>query len=145
MTAPLDYDPRDVIVNFAGEDIFGFMEGTFVTVEFTTDAFSTTVGAQGSVARVGSADLRAKITWTLQQTSPSNKTLSKRAALDKKNGTGKGVLQITDKNSKDTLVHCEVAWIMKMPKTEFATSLTGREWNLETNELELVLDGSNAK
>ncbi len=72
-TAPVrQYDPRDVSISVDGMIITGLAEGSFVTAEKNEDGYIPYVGSQGEVVRAHNADPTGKITFTIDNTSPSN-------------------------------------------------------------------------
>jgi hypothetical protein len=129
-----NYDPQRVVGSFRGIPFLAYMDGTFLSVARTEDAFTPQVGATGDVTRVRSRDRSGTVTLTLQAASPSNTLLSAVAVEDELFGTGFGPLMIKDLNG-DTLVQAEVAWIQKLPDTEFSDEASGREWVFACAEL----------
>lgn len=135
------YDPGQVVVNFAGVDLVGFMDGTFVEAMRSSDAFKKKVGAGGDVTRTRNRDKSGEVKVTLMGASPSNDQLSALAALDELFGTGTGPLLVKDLLGA-TVIEAEVAWIRKVPDVSFADDESGREWMFDCAEIYMVVGGS---
>lgn len=131
-----DYAADEVDVLFAGVPLTGYADGEFVTIEFTTDAFTSTVGSDGEVVRNRSNDYRATITVKLLQSSSSNDLLSAIYESDRlaRNGAGVGALMIKDNQGRAIYTASE-AWIRKHPDISFDREATSREWVIEAAEL----------
>lgn len=141
MSATRTYDPGKHFVMFNSVPISGFADGTFITVERTSEAFTSVAGAGGEVARVRMRDRRGAIKFTLMAVSPVNDLLSAVAALDEATGAGIGPLSIVDGNGT-TLVVATNAWIKKLPSVEFSKDMPNRDWELECEKLELNVGGN---
>lgn len=126
------YDPKRVSIIVGAAIMSGLAEDTFVSVEEIGDGVTSVSGADGEVARSMSADRRARVTLTLQQTSPSNDALSALLQIDRASG-GNGVfaVAITDLRGSSLMTSSE-AWIVKAPTSEFAATVGTREWTIET-------------
>ena len=135
------FSPKKVIVTFGGRILTGFADGSFVTAERESDAFTKVVGADGEAARVASANRSGKVTVTLMQTSDSNDYLSQIAAADELSQASTGALFIKDASGR-SLVTAGEAWIMKVPNAEFAKDLGSREWVFESGDLQITNNGN---
>lgn len=136
------YDPKDISAIFAGINIQGFADGTYINVERNEDAFSLAVGAQGEGTRVKNNNKSGRITFTLQQSSPSNAELDALATADELSNSGTGPLLVRDNGGND-LHKGEVAWIVKKPVAAYAKELSNREWIIETDNLQSFSRGSS--
>lgn len=135
------YDPGQVLINFRGQPILGFADGSFVRVERNEDAFLTKAGADGEIVRARNRNRSGRVTITLMQSSPSNDVLSQAAIADEKlAGTGMGPLQVKD-NLGTTQVNAPNAWVVKQPAIEFAKEVGTREWVLECDQLVIHTGG----
>ncbi len=105
----------------------GFMDGTFLEVEYAEDAVTIHVGADGTVSYVLNANRLAYVTLTLAQTSPDNARLSAQVPDPDANRLPSGPMSWKDLNG-NTLVSGQDAAIVKTAKVEFGKSLTGRQW-----------------
>lgn len=132
------YDPGRVLVDFLGQRITGFADGTFVMVERITDVFTSVAGADGEVGRVRSRDKRGKITITLAQFSDSNPILSAALAADELLGTGVGPVFIKDLEG-NSIAQASNAWIVKPASMEFGKDMADREWVLECDDLTIFV------
>jgi hypothetical protein len=128
------YNPQLVIVTWNGVPIVGFQDGSMVEVEYSTDAFTLSVGTQGDYLRVMSCDHSGTITVHLMQSSPINDALSTFANLDRATGLIVGPLTITDLNGTTTVLSPQT-WIKKMPKVEFGKEVTVRDWVFESGNI----------
>lgn len=137
------YDPKDISMIFAGINIQGFADGTFVNVERNEDQFSLAVGAQGEGTRIKNNNRSGRITITLQQSSPSNAELDALATADELSNSGFGPVLVRDNGGQD-LHKGEVAWIVKKPAAAYAKELSNREWIIETDNLQTFIRGSSA-
>jgi hypothetical protein len=135
------YDPKLVIVTFAGNILTGFAEGTFVTVEREADAYTKVVGSDGEVARVRSRNASGSVTITLMQTSVSNDVLDALAVLDEEANAGSGPLFIEDLLG-NTFIAATAAWIRKRSNIEYGAELGSREWVIDVADLKMVNGGS---
>lgn len=131
-----NYDPQRVVGSFNGILFLGYMDGTFITADRAEDGFSTQIGATGDVTRVRNRNKSGTVTLTLQAQSPTNQLLSAIAAQDELFGTGTGALMVKDLNGT-TLLLAQIAWIQKIPATEFSDDASGREWVFACAELEM--------
>lgn len=136
------YSPKKVAVIVAGYIINGYADGTFVNVERAADTFTKVVGADGEVGRVHSADRSGKITITLQQTSESNDVLSALQQADELTLSGKFPVAVKDNNGTSLYVAGD-AWVMKPVNSEYASTMSTREWTIECADL-IPFSGGNS-
>lgn len=136
-----NYDPGRVAASFAGVQMMGFMDGTFISAERAEDAFEMSVGAAGDVTRVKSNNRTGTVTITLQAASPVNDLLSALAAADSLFGVTTAPLIVEDLNGTTVLL-ASVAWIQKVPQVEFADEGSGREWVFACADLDMNVGGS---
>ena len=130
------YNSDEVTASFAGVPIEEPADGTFITIRWLNDAFASTVGAHGQVARSRTNDNRAEIEITLMQTSPTNAALSAIWLADKNSpgGAGIGGFLVADLNG--TSLHTAGnAWIKRSPDVEYANEPGTRVWLLECDNL----------
>ena len=128
------YDPKKVIVNFGGNIMGGYADGTFVEIAPNDgDGFKKQVGADGEVGRAQSADNTHQITLTLMQTSLSNQVLSTIRNTDKLTAKAILPLVITDLNGA-TLGSWPQAWIRGDPTWGYGKELTERQWTIDTGQ-----------
>lgn len=135
------YDPSQVIGHINGNPIVDVAPGTFIKVERNSDAITLVVGADGSCARVRSADNSGKVTFTVKASSPTNDVLDAMANNDRATGGGVGTFDVIDLLGR-TKANAPICWVMKKPAIEFGAELGTREWVLETNELLDTVGGS---
>jgi hypothetical protein len=131
------YDPKRVLVNFIGQPISGFSDGTFINIANRGgDAWTPYVGADGEVSRAANLDTTRRITITLSQTSLSNTYLSQVFALDRILRTGLGPLKITDANGGAEIFAAQ-AWIAVPPPMDFAKTISPRVWIFDTGQVQV--------
>jgi len=134
------YDPKKVIINFGGNILGGFADGTFVEIAPSdADGFKKKVGADGEVVRSMSADNTHQVTVTLLQSSLSNQELSTIRDQDKLTGLSMMSLTITDLNGT-TMGFWPQAWIRGDPTWGYGKEDTDRQWIFDTGQ-----QGSNNK
>lgn len=138
---PDTYGAKDISISFLDNLISGVADDSFVTVTMNTDAFSLEMGAQGDGVRVRSEDESGKIKIVLLQTSASNDVLAAALAADRAAGTGIGPFFLKDTGGR-TFVHCNGAWVTKSADCEYGKGLSGREWTLESDKVEIFVAGS---
>lgn len=136
-----NYDPKKIVLTFAGILVTGYAEGTFVNAERNEDTFELSVGSDGQGTRVRNNNQSGTVTLTLQQSSPTNDLLSTRATLDELTGLGFGTLLLSDLNGT-TLCRAEASWIRKPANAEYGDAEAGREWIIECEKLEMRVGGS---
>lgn len=137
------FNPKEVACIVAGSILEGFMDGTFITLERNEDSANMLVGAQGDATRTLSNNKGGRMTLNLQQTSPSNAVLN--AQLGDMERTGGGIFTfILKDNSGLDVANSATMWVVKPPNMEYANETSGREWILETNNLEMSPLGSVA-
>lgn len=126
------YDPSAVNIVIGASIISGFAEGSFLTVSKTEDDYTTTNGTDGLVARNAIIDKRAQLTIRLLQTSDSNGYL-----LSLRNLGIPVAMQVKDQVGNTQMSAANV-WVRKVTDVDFDREATGREWVLETDNLEYV-------
>jgi hypothetical protein len=135
-----NYDPGRIVVIWNGIQIQGYGPDTFVKATRNEDAFTEQVGANGDVVHVRNRNRTGKVTFTVQDASPSNDQLSAAAIADELTGLSVGALMIKDLNGT-TLVQCANARIQKFPDLEYAAAAGTNDWVLMCAELEMLLGG----
>jgi hypothetical protein len=134
------YDPCDVAMSFFGYPITGFAEGTFITVERSSDTFTRVVGVcDGS--RTRSHDRGGSIEFTVLQTAPINDWLAAMINADERTKNVIGPVIVKDNSGNSTYFAAE-AWIVSQPSGEFSTDQTGRTYRIETNKLDMFTGAS---
>ena len=136
------YSPKKVVLSVAGQAISGYADGTFLSVERNTDAFSHTSGADGEIARMASADNSGTITLTLLQTSASNDLLSSLHEADRISNNAKFVVGGEDKNGTTVFSGLE-AWIPKLATVEEGNEISNREWRIVVSNLNIFVGGND--
>lgn len=139
--AVLTYDPDQISVIVGGQIMSGFGDGTFVSVDRNSDAFTLQMGATGAGTRSKSNNRSGRITVSLQQTSESNDALQAFATADELSNSGTFPVLVKD-NQGRSLYAAEIAWVVKVPTGAYATENSNREWILETDNLEVFTGGN---
>ena len=132
------YNPKKINGGWNNIPLLGYMDGTFVEIEFAEDAVTTHVGSQGDVSVVLNANRMATVTVTLIQGSPTNDQLSKQVPDARANRLPTGTFSMKDLNGT-TLVSGKNAFIRKTAKIEFGKNVTGRQWVFVIPEAEIFV------
>jgi hypothetical protein len=135
------FDPANVTVVFAGIIVEGYADGSFITAARNNPMFNLKMGSSGEGARAKSNDKSGLVTLTLMQSSASNALLSAQAELDELQNDGVGSLLIKDLLGT-TLVSAETAWLRKPSDVEYSNEITGRQWEIETDALNMFVGGN---
>src|SRR5512136_789726 len=98
------FDPKQCLVVIGGVPMGGFADGTFVSVERTSDTFTKVSGADGIVSRSKTKDRSGTLTLTLAQTSPSNDVLTGFAVKDELSNSGIVPVLIKDLSGRSIYV-----------------------------------------
>jgi hypothetical protein len=136
------YDPGQHFMVLGSVTISGYADGTYISVERMSEAFTSVAGAGGEVARVRHRDRRASVKLTLMASSACNDLLTAIADNDERDGSGVGSLSIRDGNGT-TVATAANAWIKKRPTVEFSKDLPNREWEIECEILDLFVGGNS--
>lgn len=136
-----NYDPAEVIVTIGGVQLFGFADGTFLTIARDEQAFQKVTGADGRTSRAKSNNRGALVTITLKQTSPSNDVLSGFAVADEATNTGVVPMTVTDLSGR-TLAFAESAWVQQIPNADFAKEISNRAWAIDCAAMSIFLGGN---
>lgn len=122
------YNLNHCVVVCDGVPISGFSDGDAVTVEYESDIWSDTVGADGEVTRSALNDRRATITFNLQDTSSLNSFFREKVVLARTVGMGDVfTFLLKDINLGETVTAREV-WVKTDPGVTKAQESTAREW-----------------
>ena len=132
------YSPKKINGGWNNVQFLGFMDGTFIEIEYAEDAVTTHVGAQGDVSVVLNANQLATVTVTFIQGADVNEQLSKLVPSAKRNSLPTGAISINDLNGT-TLISGKNAFIRKTAKVEFAKNITGRQWIFVIPEAEIFV------
>jgi len=135
------YDPAKVVLNVAGVNLEDLADGTFVSVERTSETFVKSTGSDGITTRIKQNDKSGSITFTLQQSSPSNGVLSSIMVLDESTGDGVVPVMVKD-NLGYTVIVSAMAWIRKPPTVAYAKENQTREWVFDCANLDIVVGGA---
>lgn len=123
---PYDFNTYALII--AGNIITEFFDGTAIEVEKPEDDFTEHVGAGGDVALARNRHEIVQITFTLQQTSPSNDVLSSLLEQHKATNVPPGAALLKD-SLGTTVVGGDSCWITKPSNVGLAAGeVSGRTW-----------------
>lgn len=111
--------------------IGGFAEGSVIKYTHDDVFFGVKKGADGSSTRFRNPANVAKLTFTLQQSSPANDLLSARLQSDHNTpgGAGIGAFLLKDLGGT-TLISAAHAFIEGPPAAEFGVEVNDREWTI---------------
>lgn len=135
------FDPKEVVLVIGGVPIAGYADGTFISVERSSDTFEKISGADGIISRSKLNDFSGELTITLAQTSPSNDILTGFAQADEKSNSGVVPVLLKDIGGT-TVIFAAKGWIRKPPVVEFGKSISNREWMLDLADLEFSVGGN---
>ena len=138
-----NYDPGRIVLIWNSIQIQGFGPDTFVKAARNEDNYTEAVGANGDVVHTRNRNRTGKVTFTIQDASPSNDQLSAAAIADELTGLGYGALMIKDLNGT-TLVQSANARIQKYADLEYAADSGTNDWIIMCAELEMFLGGEVA-
>ena len=136
------YSPSDVSFKLYGIfDVTGFAAGSFINIQKQGSRFSSTVGAQGDVARVHNSNDMYQVTLSLAQSSIWNQVLIAIHELDESTLVGKFPLTISD-GSGDSLFASSVSWIDTVPDVTYSNGMETRDWSFTCSALSFNLGGN---
>lgn len=134
------FDFTNVIVTWGPFTLNGGMEN--IKVARAEDAFTTHVGADGTVTRALNSNRLGTVEITYGQNSPVHDVLSAQAQLDEKAGTAIYPMEIVDANGR-SIAKAPGAWIKKRADAEYQKEATTRMWTFECDQLEHFVGGLN--
>ena len=134
------YDPKQYSLIVGGHIVGGLADGTFLSVSRNNDTFTLSMGADGEGARAKSNDKSGTFVFTLLQSSLSNDVLSGFHNADELNNGGQVPVLVKDNNGT-TILQANTAWVRKPADVELAKEITGREWTIETDNLQMLVGG----
>ncbi|MBA3841178.1 MAG: DUF3277 family protein [Actinobacteria bacterium] len=134
------FDPGKITMVWNGIQILGIGPDTFVKAVRNEDQYTEQVGANGDVVHSRNRNRTGKVTFTIQDASPTNDALSAAAKADELTGLMYGALLIKDLNGT-TLIQCANARIQKFPDLEYGKDSGTNEWILMCAELEMYIGG----
>lgn len=132
------YDPNYGTLTIDGNIISGFADGTFITISRNSDMWTLQVGTDGEGTRSKSNDKSGRFSFSLMQSSDSNRILSGVAFLDET--LNNKAVPVQYKHG-DNIYIAETGWIVKYPDSEFSREAGPREWIVETDNLLVQLAG----
>lgn len=135
------YDPKSLIISFAGQALTGFADGVFCNIVPSGDKFTAITGADGEVSRSKSVDYSYEVTITLQQTSESNDKLSTIMIADKLRNAGVFPLSVKDLEGT-SFFFASSAWIQKDPDVSYGKEIENREWVFRTGPADNYVGGN---
>lgn len=114
-----------------------------ISVEFTEETDSMTVGADGGVAHSLHASKAGKVTVRLLKTSPTNQQLSQMYNLQRASSLlhGQNVLVVTNVVTGDVYT-CQQVAFTKHPANAFAKTAGTVDWEFNAGRIEAVLGGA---
>ena len=127
------FDIRAVSVAFGPIILEEGLADPFFAVELQGDAFVTQKGADGSVCRLATRELRYNVQLILKPWSKHNAQLAAIFNIDvaTPNGTGVATLFMNDNNGSGYLATAQ-CWIKKPPRDEKGSeTMADKTWELE--------------
>jgi len=127
------YDPQKVTLKIGDTEVKGFVDGTFIKVAYDQPRWTAKSDVLGNVTRSKHYNALGKITFTLQQTSNSNKDLQGEFnAVDAKQ------INVLYKISETATITYASAfgWLDKMANVDYGNEAGSREWVITCSNLE---------
>lgn len=134
------FDINKFLVIFGGTRLSGFVEGTFLEVEFDDDSFQDQAGVDGEVCRVQNAKAIATATVHILQSSGTNDILSGYFLADKSLNAPLPFL-VKDMSGRTVLESTE-SWILRIPPLNYAEEVQSREWQIRCAKLVAHVGGN---
>jgi len=134
------FDTKKIELIVAGNLITGFADD-MVSADRDANLFDDDAGAQGDVVRFANNDKRGLIMVKLLQTSKSNLFLSGLAKADEFTGLGVFPVVLKDTLGNDLVVAAQ-AWIRKIASISYKRGVEVREWEIRTNNIQIVVGGA---
>ena len=145
--APLRYNPKRINNSWVPDgftiNFKGFMDGTFVEVEFDEAQVTTHTGADGTTTFILNANETATATVTIVQGSPTNDDLSENLPSARFDRLPAGPWNLSDLNGF-SLVSSEFAVLEKVAKVEFGKSVVGRQWKFKLHQAQIIVGGDDS-
>lgn len=145
---PRIFDPNQLTVTITAPAagishiVTGFARDTFVNITWDEDLFSEDIDLDGSLTRYKNNNYNAKLTLTLNQSSPSNSVLSTIMNVDRATSTGGFAIMVKDNNG-DSLVSSTFAYIIAPPDLTFSTTGNNRDWVIRIGNAGVFVGGVN--
>lgn len=141
--AVFTYDPKALVVIFAGQIVSGYSDDDLIDVELDDDLWYKRTGVDGEVARALSNNHNGKVTVRLMQSSATNDSFSAAVNVDVATGFGVTPLLARDGSGR-TFFAADQAWIKRLPKTGWKKGATFWEWEIDCGRLNVFIGGNNA-
>ena len=130
------YDPRKITVIIGGEEVYGWAEGSMVSVDLADDITSTTRGIDGRDKTVNINPMTdGTCTITLQATSPFNKTLYLWAQAYKL-GASATIAPIAPFSLRDPsgIAIETTCWLQQAPSNAMGQEVGELQWTLHLDD-----------
>lgn len=134
------YNPKRINASWNAIPFLGYMDGTFLEIEYDEDAVTPHVGSTGDVSLILNPNKMAKLTATFIQGSPTNDALSVKIPDARRNFMPTGPISVKDLNGT-TLIGGKDSVIGTVAKVEFGKTITGRKWMWIVPEAEIFVGG----
>jgi len=123
------YNLKEVILTVNGIPVSGFGDGDAVTVEFSEEAWTMVVGADGEVTRSRTNNESGSFQVTLMQTSEANGIFQQWMQQDKLFGRALVGVTLTD-TTRGEVIAATQCWIEQTPSREFNRDAGSRVWTI---------------
>ncbi len=135
------YNPKRVAGGWNNVPFEGYMDGTFIEIEYIEKAVLIHVGGDGVLTAILNANRVAKATVTFAQGSPTNDSLTKMVPDAPSNRFITAPFQLKDLNG-NTVVNSADAFLEDQPKVGFGKEITPRQWVFYLPDPILVAGGA---
>ena len=136
------YSPKDVIVTIGGlHTVTGYADGTFLKITKEMKPFEKQRAMDGEISRIYSEDDGYRMELSIQQSSPTNNTLSMLYNIDIATRIGKFPILVKDTKGSTTFV-AGTAWIEQIPDVTFSNQLEIWTWKFGCSDAVLAIGGN---
>lgn len=142
------YIPDEVTITISNSKfthvVTGVASDTFINIERTTPATSSTEGADGSVMRVKRRIRNCTFTLTLLQGSNSNDIFSQLQKNDENSNFNDWLFSILVKDNSGRSYHySDQAYVVNDPTVPYSTDATTREWAIQAYNVVSEVNGNS--
>lgn len=138
------YDASQHFLTIGGVPIQGFQEGSELTIEFDEDQTSRQVDVDGrGVVFNKSNNHLATVSFTLNEGSPANDTLSQLYADFRAGNGGIDPMFFKDNNGR-SVAQSDACTVQSVPRLGGGSESGGREWVLGCGQTTMFVGGAEA-
>jgi len=128
------YSPSDVKASVLGFDVTGYAEGAFIKIAPDAKTFSFKRAMDGSTMAIQNKFQTYTVTFSLQQSSPTNTWFHLLYKLFKRHGVAFIMPVLIKDTSGNTSFFATDCWFEGEPSSDFSNTLGTVEWVIKCNE-----------